>query len=340
MGLGKWFTRVFSRPEQLNVQQRTDVLARMARTNMASATNAHIFERHDTDYQEALARIKVKVGPSFPPYFDAALCAKHIVLLIVKMIQDADFTINFRADQWFRTENTTASYTTMYENMARGIQPNPLNPPQMREQAENRVFRYDAGPQQARSLPPASFKVVRSDIIKYGASGGLQNRGAPAQPTWQAANPTFAGLMRPRYSAVNFGKHKAGAATLYGQSHFVLKAYLRFNSTYSHVDTFDDSANNGNLCCYHNLYKIISACDDDFLDALIRCATQPGATYSSDAEGTRIIEAQIHADVLFNRDVEKMIVSIKEAPLGGPIYHNVKKFAERHRIPVLRFVSV
>lgn len=138
---------------------------------------------------------------------------------------------------------------------------------------------------------------------------------------------------RPKYANVNFLAHTKGdhAATHYGSSYMLLNQAVRERCTITSRDSSLADARLGTLQhCAHVLLHKIERCEESSRGALVEVlfnlgkATQPEAieaiARSSDAlRDARLdyIEVQIHGDVLFEKDVDMVVVADRATQGGG-----------------------
>lgn len=232
--------------------------------------------------------------------------------MIIKLLQDARLTISLRAFNWFYYENKSTNYTTLFERGKSGAS----DDIERRDGVENSMFGYAAD---VMTNDP-NVKAAQTRLLKVGVR----------------LSPHFQPAMRPRYAAVDFAHCVNGGLSKYGRSFLVLKEYLKHNATYCHRDSFEvandlqgrraeyvaegdtDLSLSKVSATYFQLGKIVLYCDPDMLRTLHRYATGQSAK-GSEANvlgGFTYIEAQVHADVVFNRDVSKLCVSRGECSRG------------------------
>jgi hypothetical protein len=184
--------------------------------------------------------------------------------------------------------------------------------------------------------------------------------GANGQPR----SHSFIADMRPKYAAVNFTWATCGAACTYGLSHFVLKDYLRLNAVYCPRDSFGIESRS-QLGTYFNMAPILVHCAEYVLKQICASArnrTPPGPPapipamptlyYEKDkggdgAKGSEYIEAILHTEVIFKRDVQEVRISrqeISDKTTGDPktgkqwtvkkktIEKNLEAFLKQHSL--------
>jgi hypothetical protein len=164
-------------------------------------------------------------------------------------------------------------------------------------------------------------------IFETGTGGGCTNQDARRGWERRMYGDAYDGhdADRPKYANVNFLALTKGdrAATHYGSSYMLLNQAVRERCTITSRDSSWADARLGTLQhCAHVLLHKIERCEESSRGALIEVlfnlgkATQPEAieaiVRSSDAlRAARLdyIEVQIHGDVLFEKDVDMVVVA-------------------------------
>lgn len=290
MGLKGFFTRRMHPHVALSTKERSAVLARMHASNTASLVDQRLSGRGMEDYQNAVARIRTKLGDGGKQVGSGADPALVLLSQIIEMLRGARLTINFKPSKWFRNEVKFEKYGGMFEI---GYD-HRSNYVLERDQAESNMFSYG---DQSGPLGP--------DRKKFGVSN-VQNVSTTTVKDYAPTNPDFLGGMRPKYAALdfNFGTNGGAAHTRYGKSFFVLKEHVKHNATFTPNDSLHEK-DPSRLANVHNMFPLISTAEDGILDKYIKCAL------GQFAKGTVIMpytEAQLHSDITFRDDVECVIV--------------------------------
>lgn len=161
---------------------------------------------------------------------------------------------------------------------------------------------------------------------------------------------------RPHYSALNYSAHPKGGAAGYGAVYFELKDHVSKQSTFTADDSYEmvDVAKTpaeleqvrAKLCTAKNFTKLVSTLSNLHLKNIMPKIGKVNAVDeepSADDNSPPYIEAQIHADIAWSKDV-KAIKIIKDGtfPVKGlssysaeeqaRIKTNVKEFATLHNI--------
>ena len=306
------FQTTFSKPHPLQV---ADAEARLARSNLKSLVSMGQEARSSSDSAEAVDVIKKQFGLN-----DGFASQAHTK--IVKILQEADLTINFMGHKWFQSR-VTGGYTTCWE---RGTD----HHNDIRDEVEEKMFHYkDAKVRHWPTASPATGsymggKIVVDQISKYGSQLSESN--------------TFNGKARPRYAGVNFAGRPNGAAETWGKSFLILKEHTKHNATYIPVDSF--SATKQQLAAgvsdYFNMSLLIVNMSPDMRKLLFNKAVTGKCDMPS---ASNYIEAHMHCDISFARDVEALCVSSTE--LNGAsmlkrakMKYNINRFQKDFGCPV------
>jgi hypothetical protein len=285
----------------LTPQEKSDVLARLARSDVVSLRHA---SNQPAYGKELLAGYQRFVEVCKPTGDTMGMFSK-----MIKLLEEARLTINLKAPNWFYDENKYSSYTNYFERGTTGASTDM----ERRDGVEMEFGRYAGG--QASTLKNA--KTAQDRIAQYGVKTSLD----------------FRGRVRPRYAALDFGMFKEGAAPKYGKSYLVLKDYMKHNATYIHRDSFEVKLDLMNrkaeygdqvktldevTATYFELGKILLYCEAPMLKKIYAYAAGlygPG-TEDKILLGIVYIEAHLHADIEFKRDVESVVISRTEMTNG------------------------
>lgn len=287
--------------------EKNAALGRLARTDVVSL--------RDTTNLRDYAQIEdLAVQRLVAQQLESSASADFAYGAMLRVLQKARLTISLKSFNWFYSSNTSKEYTTFFIRGASGAS----SDMKKRNDAEKQMFGYDNDP-----LPSPATASEK-------AQGRIQAFGA-------LTSPMFQGNMRPRYAAVDFAYCNNGGLTKYGKSYFVLREHLKHNATYCHCDSFEVEADmiarkaeyggrivslSEVLATYFQLGKIILFCHPAMLKkihAYGKGTAQPGGEDSL-LGGQLYIEAQVHADIIFEQDVESLCISNSER-LAGPTIH-------------------
>lgn len=242
--------------------------------------------------------------------------AEDIYRNMIRRVQDADLTINFSPEDLFKYLPTD-SFKNAFERNHQGA-----DYMRSRDRVENKLFNYNA--------PETNFN-VREVINRIKTRGSYE----------AGQNSSFDPRIRPRFGALNIFNLKQGAAArgLYGQSHLILKDYIKQRCTFTSTDSFNlmDADKSVNLANLFYLDKVIMELNDQTFNVL--CAqvmNQP--LRKSDSIDLLYVEAQIHTEILFSRDVKKIRLQKIELGLDSDdskiFIENIAVLATRNNILV------
>jgi hypothetical protein len=336
------------------VNEKIAARARLTGTHVVAVTDAAAAARKGADYAKAAERLAAfvtdadvkrwhqKGGPK-----KGFTVPEMLLEDCVKVLQDAPLTINIEPHKFFGSKVAGDKVQSIW-NRLRSKAPGYGD---ARETAEQLMFAYDDGDQQVGGVN------VGQAIRLYGGTQGL---GADGQPR----SGTFVADMRPKYAGVNFTWATCGAACAYGLSHFVLKSYLRLNAVFAPRDSFGVESRS-QLGTYFNMYPVLAHCAEYVLAQILGSARNrvpPGAPspvpqkpvmyYEQDkggdnSKGSEYIEAILHTEVIFGRDVESLRIAhseVKDTTSGDPssgkiwtvkkttIQKNIDAFAKQHNL--------
>ncbi|SEB07054.1 DUF3626 domain-containing protein [Pedobacter hartonius] len=278
-------------------EEKQQILGRLASSDVASLADLNISSYDTLEQLEAAMRLVnvLKVSP---------LDAENVLDKMVKTLQDSELTINFNGYDFFDGD-TKERWLNAFEH---GKNMGYMN---LRDGIEENIFDYSNKRAQA----------VQKDVIDRIKNFGSYNYGN---------NVSFEASLRPKYAAINFARRTNGAAESFGKSYIVLKQYVKHNCTFTDIDSFGYRGDQRDvttlLANYHHLNRLIVNMEEDMLIALHDIAN--GSFLVGKYEG--YIEAQIHGNILFSRDVEKMYIDNFEIS-SRPDTAMLKKFYELFR---------
>ncbi|GAP37599.1 DUF3626 domain-containing protein [Piscinibacter sakaiensis] len=333
--------------------------ARLAGSNLVGLTH----ERSSKFKKEAAREASLRIGELLKQadirvWQDTGLVQKGIsaadywLQQCILVLQQAPLTINIEPFKFFGAAVSGDRVQSIW-NRLRSKGPGYTD---FREGAEQTMFGYDDGDGTVNGVN------VGQDIKKYGSTGGM---GANGQPR----SHSFVGDMRPKYAGVNFSWASCGAACTYGMSHFVLKDYLRMNAAYAPRDSFGVESRS-QIGSFFNLEPILANCATYVLEQIMQSArtrVPPGppanppvmpiffhekAKGGDGSKGSDYIEAILHTEVVFGRDVEVLRIArqeVRDTKTGDPIKNktwtvkkatiekNIKAFSKQHGVKVEYF---
>jgi hypothetical protein len=287
-------------------QEKQEVLARLAATETASAIAREIGRSAVSD--EALACFRIMEELKIPAPQVATVYKK-----MVAHLQQSDLTINFRIDDFFNRPIRGNRIINTWETD--NDEPGYLD---SRNIVEERLFNYS-------NNPPRTKK--DKNELPFGTLTRMRLFGS------RTSNPFFKPGMRPKYGALNFANIEEGPARRYGSSYFVLKDYMKHNSTFFPSDSFQASTNSSELMAnYFDLHRIILHMAPKMLEALYKAVSEIEVTNLNPGE---YIEAQMHSDVIFSRDIKTIYISkfdSMKVPQGSKILRDITTFAHINNI--------
>jgi Protein of unknown function (DUF3626) len=234
------------------------------------------------------------------------------------LLRSARLTINFSAANWFRGEITGTTYLTCWEIVKYGISGKGSGYDRTRDATEENLFHYsDPTKDVKRNVPREVVDRIKAHGVRRSEPTHPNQVGAYGANVLLPANPG----MRPKYAALDFGEVKQGAAgnLQYGFSYFVLNHVMRFNSTFTPRDSFAIDRDNpkvDELCTYHTIEKLLLYCPDKLLPEIKKVVDSPGGKRPDQIlKGMHYIEACIHSDVAYARDVSQVVIAKSE--MGG-----------------------
>jgi hypothetical protein len=274
---------------------------------------------------------------------------KHIFDNMVSLLTEARVTINFSAGTFFMEECPYDDYINCFERTARGLAPS--HALRQRDTVEKRIFDYRG--RDGYVPPPAR------DRNAYRARKQIEH---------YAANWKSYPMMRPRYGALDFAYCTNGGvgSEYYGKSFFALKHHMKTVSSYLPLDSFfidrdfaQRRAEYGGvaptahqaMALFHEMPKVLYYCHPFMLKQIYRYGSgrakrgsEPCLPGIHDGK-LNYIECQMQSDVLFSRDVDRMVISHSDMIRAVATFRNkgytayqmrkfAERFAHRHGFPV------
>jgi hypothetical protein len=288
---------------------------------------------------------------------------------VIKPLDDlcksSSLVINFKADGWFSTQAGFDEYVAMWQIKSNpaGLADNGLNPPVVRAKADRWALYGQFGEKGKDGKADVQSSQMKLPYLKRDAHGGA----APATFAYQRdKQPGY--QMSPAdtqvFAALNYGRRRHGANSLYGKSHFVLSDEFKKNALFFAMDTFTPvfngaavpKANRGQL--YQLSAQtfggaVLLAMKSQF-DAkpnatlktqsvalakeLLTCARLRTTHLEDNQENHLFIEAHLFQKVKMNTDcISKVVLSQSELTTPA-MRHNLEQFRTRTRLP-LEYVS-
>lgn len=286
---------------------------------------------------------------------------------LVHFLKGSDLTINFKAWKFFNHQPKGDTYNNQFGGAAMKWGGDSYM--KDRDEAEQAMFDY------------AGLKRGGGNIVKKGILDRLKKYGQ-----FDTNNVDFEAITRPKYCAVNYTRDPHGAASQWGKSFLVLKEHMKHNSTFVESDSFDfalgetnvlDAAGkamrdaNGmpikisrgltahdHVATYFQIDRLFLYLPSSMITRMYE--SMQGLPLSLNVGSTAYVETHLHGELRFNRDVERIVISLEEltnvkqnlqsvidaAKTAGTkpnlkvvssdtIKSNLKVFANRHKIPIV-----
>lgn len=262
---------------------------------------------------------------------------------ISERLQSADLTINFKADNWFTTENHYDTYAQQYERSGRADDgraqftgDTKLNPAKIRAEADDKITFKDIGgnqppgPQQ-RGLMPGRQGLDRvrgqMEFRADSAQRSAPNLVKPDNPhtSVSTTNAHFNPKTKQVFAALNYGRRPHGSNYDYGTSHLVLSPKFKINALYYGGDTFYHADASQQLA-YHVIGAVVAYAKPVLVDAII-ASCYCGSRLDDTSKAELLLEAHLFTEVRFTSNVEQIVL---DAPHGSVIHQNARKFAAKH----------
>jgi hypothetical protein len=149
--------------------------------------------------------------------------------LFTKQLQNAQLTINFKAQGWFANQAGFDEYKTMYD-FGRTIKGNALNPVQARVLADDLAT-------MPRNMKGGTIDKAM-DPGKMSLAPGHQRSATTKDNLYFPTNPQFNHKTKQIFAALNYGRRAHGSNNTYGWSHFILDNKFKTNALFFAGDTF------------------------------------------------------------------------------------------------------
>jgi hypothetical protein len=285
-----------------------DVIGRLGASDTVGLAAMGVGATADADQVAAMSRIIRDLNVPI-------MRAKYVYADLLRQMQNAPLTINFEAYKFFNKKPDGDRYVSQFEGGNTWGDPNYMT---SRDEAEEAMFDYSATKAKVGAAPLA----VQQRVKDVGAR----------------SEPEFTGAIRPKYSALNYAGLKYGSAAQWGKSHMVLKEHLKHNATFIHTDSFDVAGSArqramlaGQLATFLNMQRLLVNMGLPMLQALEKAtkgikfgdAVQPPGVGT-----TAYIEAHMHAEVRFDRDLAKLVIcqdELDQADVKTQVLHNKDK---------------
>lgn len=266
----------------------SDVAARLAGSDTASLAAMGIEANADADKIAAMRRLIADLNVPI-------MRAKYVYAAMLRQMASANLTINFQAFKFFNKMPEGDRYVSQFEGGSTWGDPTYMD---MRDEAEEGMFDYSA-------TKPATGKEASTVQQRIKSVAGR-------------AEAEFVGAVRPKYAALNYAGLMYGSAAQWGKSHMVLREYMKHNATYIHTDSFDVAGSArqrammaGQLANFLNLQRLLVNMAPPMLKALEEASRGVSFGRSVQPPGvgtTSYIEAHLHSEVKFERDIATMVI--------------------------------
>jgi hypothetical protein len=294
-------------------------------------------------------------SPTVPDQEIAALARQRVIELcrpdagteetlfsrMLQILREGRPTINLDPADWFLRKDESDRYLNAFEKKRYSA----MDPSYMsqRDKIEMEIANYDGARDWNGPLQDTAY--FKEKIAQYGLT----------------TSPYFQGQMRPRYGALDFAHCRYGGAggRGYGNCYLVLKEYLKHTAIYLHTDSYwakNDIATRAGeynhaitstrdvAATYFELEKILLYCPPSLLQhifdyAVGRKILGSERALSAHALCPNYIEMQLQSDVLFGRDVERLMLckrSLADLTLDQQtlVQKNIARFSHKHGVPV------
>lgn len=283
-------------------KKNKEAKGRLAASEVHSLASQGISNASTLNHQLAIQRIEEKYGLHGP-------IAEWARDNMIAVLEKAEITINFRAQDFFAIPENK-SYRNLFE-----LNKGTVAYRNTRDQTEQNLFKYNAAGGNSNN---------RQMVDRIGKRGNFNS----------GSNTSFIPLVRPRYGALNIFGLPLGPSTtrMYGNSVIILKEHMKHKCTFTFGDSFNytNTAINANSSPLANVFHLdrilVDMTDNTFGKLYKKAHNQPLAPY--ELNGHRYIEAQIHHEIIFNRDVKEIRISEMERRIGD----NAQELAIRERI--------
>lgn len=302
----KGATFVIMKEKDIRKQQEKEAaLARLASQESASQKHRDIKNNFAQSALDDFNAIDVVASQFQIPHDQARTLRDRMIA----HLQESELTVNFQVSKLFSTTAVSGGIMNAWERP-----PDPNNPGYLptRNRAEERLFNYSS-----RANAP-------QEMINRSKRFGDYNN-----------NNNFKPSMRPKYGALNYTRFRYGAVSsaLYGRSYFTLKDELKHNCTFTGSDSFryaSDPSGGDKAGTFTEMNRVIINMERRMRQDLNTMVNSPWASIRP----THYIEAQIHGEIWFNRDVKRMNVDYQELDMNPHLRELVVQFAQKNKIPL------
>lgn len=255
-------------------------------------------------------------------------------------LQEAPLTINFKAPNWFSSENPYDDYTQMYERAVKNgkmmlTNDDPLNPARTRAGIDDHVtfptswvevsnlagkpvYKVNAPEMPARGLSPDAAK---SRLLSRMSPGELKAEFTPIPNSLQknmhfeASNTSFDPMSKQLFTALNYGRRMHGSSTRYGHSHMVLSDRFKQRALYFAGDTFGSVMGQMNNSA-HQLSYVLLGCVYLKATAVLRGDLEKSClndqVLPDTSEENLLLEAHLFEPLKFTGGISTICISAKD----------------------------
>jgi hypothetical protein len=272
--------------------ERDQVLARLAARDAASLVSMDVDATASADRQDALRRLIADLNVPI-------IQARFVLKRLTEHLQASNLTINFAAHKFFNRKPKGSGYVSQFEGGNKWGGDTYMT---VRDGAEEAMFDYGG----AKAKPNNVHADVLQRVFSFGKKSEL----------------TFEPSIRPKYAALNYARLVHGSAGQWGKSHMVLKEHVKHNATYVHTDSFNEAGNatqraelGDKVASFLNMDRLIANMPKTMLQALYDAeqgASLGTALQVAGLDNTAYVEAHIHGELRFDRDIAKIVISSQE----------------------------
>lgn len=274
------------RPKRIP-EPKNRVKARLAASDILSLTD------HELEHTQVLDEVQVE----FRLARDLKISVHESAEVRKQMIahlRDSKLTINFEADALFKVPLNKDIFENCFSR------PRSKTYMEHRDEVEEKMFDFSGN--RGRLTHKNAFSSALDSVTTRIKLFGTYDEGN---------NRSFEPELRPKYAAINFEKQKFGAvAGDYGWSHMVLKEHVKHRCTFTDRDSFryksqpDISVYTAD---YFHMDRLLLHMHEAILKRLYKQVS--GISLPPDSIPMfKYIEAQIHGNLVFSRDIEKICI--------------------------------
>jgi len=301
-------------------QEKKEVLARLTARDAATLSAMGISAAADADKIKAMSRL-------ISDFNIPLLQVGKVYNSLITHLQGADLTINFVAYKFFNSAPQGQGYVSQFEG---GNQWGGGTYITTRDEVEEGMFDYSKN----KPVVTPSHTKISTPSIPVQVLQRVMGMG-------KYASPNFEPSVRPKYAALNYAKLRYGSAGQWGKSYIVLKEYVKHNCSFIHTDSFDEwkdrATIGGQVASFLDMHRLIVSMTPKMLASLYEVAIN-NKTYGTDVKvpgmsDTQYIEAHLHGEIRFDRDVAKLVINSTEVQESliktQTLVNNGKPFKER-----------